>query len=422
MFVDKERISLKSGDGGNGATSFLRYKGVANGGPDGGDGGRGGHIYFVGDRHKTTLIDFHFKHKYVAENGGKGEPNKRHGKDGEDLYISVPLGTVVKDAETDRIICDIYYDGQTHLVLEGGNGGKGNVHFCTSRRHAPHFSQTGEKTELRRVILELKTIADVGLIGFPNVGKSTILSKVSGAKPKIANYHFTTMSPNLGVVGYYDESFICADIPGLIEGASEGAGLGFEFLRHIERTRILVHVVDISGVEGRDPYEDYKQINAELKGYSKELAKRPQIIVLNKCDMYGAEENIKIFKKKINGRKKVFTVSAINGEGLEKVVQTIVEMLKEMPAPTPIEHEEFKYEKVDVRKFEIIYSEEDNVYIVDGPIVKLLERNVVLNDMDSLAYMQKTLKDYGVIAGLRKAGCKDGDTVVIGEIEFDFVD
>ena len=260
MFVDKERISLKSGDGGNGATSFLRYKGVANGGPDGGDGGRGGHIYFIGDRHKTTLIDFHFKHKYVAESGGKGEPNKRHGKDGEDLYIPVPLGTVVKDAETDRIICDIYYDGQTHLVLEGGNGGKGNVHFCTSRRHAPHFSQTGEKTELRRVILELKTIADVGLIGFPNVGKSTILSKVSGAKPKIANYHFTTMSPNLGVVGYYDESFICADIPGLIEGASEGAGLGFEFLRHIERTRILVHVVDISGVEGRDPYEDYKQI------------------------------------------------------------------------------------------------------------------------------------------------------------------
>lgn len=422
MFVDKERISLKSGDGGNGAVSFLRYKGVANGGPDGGDGGRGGHIYLVGDRHKTTLIDFHFKHKYVAENGGKGEPNKRHGKDGEDLYIKVPLGTVVKDAETDRIICDIYYDGQTHLVLEGGNGGKGNVHFCTSRRHAPHFSQTGEKTELRRVVLELKTIADVGLIGFPNVGKSTILSKVSGAKPKIANYHFTTMSPNLGVVGFYDDSFVCADIPGLIEGAADGAGLGIEFLRHIERTRILVHVVDVSGSEGRDPYEDYKQINAELKNYSKELAKRPQLIVLNKSDCYGAEENIKIFKRKINGRKKIFVSSAIMGEGLEDLVKTIIAMLKEMPAPTPIEHEEFKYEKVDVRKFEIIRNEEDNVYIVDGPIVKLLERNVVLDDMDSLAYMQKTLKDYGVITALRNKGCKDGDTVVIGEIEFDFVD
>ena len=422
MFVDKEKISLKSGDGGNGMTSFLRYKGVANGGPDGGDGGRGGHVYMVGDRHKTTLIDFHFKHKYVAENGSKGEPNKRRGKDGEDLYIHVPLGTVVKDAETDRIICDIYYDGQTHLILEGGNGGKGNVHFCTARRHAPHFSQTGEKTELRRVVLELKTIADVGLIGFPNVGKSTILSKVSGAKPKIANYHFTTMSPNLGVVGFYDESFICADIPGLIEGASEGAGLGIEFLRHIERTRLLVHVVDVSGVEGRDPYEDYKKINAELKGYSKELAKRPQIIVLNKCDIYGAEENVKAFKKKINGRRKIFTVSAISGEGLEDVIKTIIAMLKEMPAPSPIEHEEFKYEKVDVRKFEILYVEEDNAYVVDGPIVKLLSRNVVLDDMDSLAYMQKTLKEYGVITALRNKGCKDGDTVIIGEVEFTFMD
>ncbi|MBQ8725617.1 MAG: GTPase ObgE [Clostridia bacterium] len=422
MFVDKERISLKSGDGGNGAVSFIRYKGVANGGPDGGDGGRGGHIYFVGDRHKTTLIDFHFKHKYVAENGGKGDSGKCHGKNGEDLYIKVPLGTVVRDAETEKIICDIYYDGQTHLVLEGGNGGKGNVHFCTSRRHAPHFSQTGEKTELRRVILELKTIADVGLIGFPNVGKSTVLSKVSGAKPKIANYHFTTMSPNLGVVGFYDDSFVCADIPGLIEGAADGAGLGIEFLRHIERTRILVHVVDVSGSEGRDPYEDYKQINAELKNYSKELAKRPQLILLNKSDCYGAEENIKIFKRKINGRKKIFISSAIKGEGLEDLVKTIVAMLKEMPAPTPIPHEEFKYEKVDVRKFEIIKNEEDNVFIVDGPIVKLLERNVVLNDPDSLAYMQKTLKTYGVITALRNAGCKDGDTVVIGEIEFDFVD
>lgn len=422
MFVDKERISLKSGDGGNGAVSFIRYKGVANGGPDGGDGGRGGHIYFVGDRHKTTLIDFHFKHKYVAENGGKGDSGKCHGKNGADLYVQVPLGTVVKDAETGKIICDIYYDGQTHLVLEGGNGGKGNVHFCTSRRHAPHFAQTGEKTELRRVILELKTIADVGLIGFPNVGKSTVLSKVSGAKPKIANYHFTTMSPNLGVVGFYDDSFVCADIPGLIEGAADGAGLGIEFLRHIERTRILVHVVDISGSEGRDPYQDYKQINAELKSYSKELAKRPQLILLNKSDCYGAEENIKIFKRKINGRKKIFVSSAIKGEGLEDLIKTIVAMLKEMPAPTPIEHEEFKYEKVDVRKFEIVKNEEDQVYIVDGPIVKLLERNVVLNDPDSLAYMQKTLKNYGVITALRNAGCKDGDTVVIGDIEFSFVD
>ncbi|MBQ7642611.1 MAG: Obg family GTPase CgtA, partial [Clostridia bacterium] len=246
MFIDKETILLKSGNGGDGMTSFIHYKGVANGGPDGGDGGRGGNIYFVGDRHKTSLIDFHFKHKYSAGDGGRGEPNNRHGKDGEDLFISLPLGTVVKDNDTGRIICDIYYDGQKHLVLEGGNGGKGNVRFCTSRRHAPHFSQTGEKTEIRKVVLELKTIADVGLIGFPNVGKSTILSKISAARPKIADYHFTTLSPNLGVVKYYDESFVCADIPGLIEGAAQGAGLGHDFLRHIERTRMLVHVVDIS--------------------------------------------------------------------------------------------------------------------------------------------------------------------------------
>ncbi len=422
MFVDREVITLKSGDGGDGAVSFMRYKGVANGGPDGGDGGRGGNIYFVGDRHKSSLIDFMYKRKYTAENGGKGEPNKRHGKDGEDLYIEVPLGTVVKDAQTEKIICDMYYDGQKTLVLEGGNGGKGNLHFCTSRRHAPHFSQAGEKTEIRRVVLELKTIADVGLIGFPNVGKSTLLSKVSGARPKIANYHFTTMSPNLGVVKYYDDSFVCADIPGLIEGASEGAGLGFEFLRHIERTRILVHVVDISGVEGRDPYEDYKQINAELKGYSKELAKRPQVVVLNKCDMPSAEENAKAFKKKIGSRKKVFKICALTGDGTEELVRYLVGMLAEMPAPEPIAHEEFKYEKADVRKFSVAYDKEDNVYVVDGPIVKLLERNVILDDMDSLAYMHKTLKDYGVLDALRKAGAKDGDTVLIGETEFDYVD
>ncbi len=419
MFVDKETVFLKSGDGGDGAVSFMRYKGVANGGPDGGDGGRGGSIYFVADRHKSSLIDFMYKRKYVAENGGKGEPNKRHGKDGEDLYINVPLGTVVKDAESGRIICDMYKDGQKNLVLEGGNGGKGNVHFCTSRRHAPHFSQSGEKTESRKILLELKTIADVGLIGFPNVGKSTLLSKVSGAKPKIANYHFTTMSPNLGIVKYYDESFVCADIPGLIEGASEGAGLGHEFLRHIERTRLLVHVVDISGMEGRDPYEDYKQINAELKNYSKELASRPQVIALNKCDISSAEENIKAFKKKIRG-KKVFCISAINGEGTEELVKYLVKTLAEMPAPKPLEFEEFKYEKADVRKFTVTYDEEDEAYIIEGPLVKLLERNVILDDMDSLAYLQKTLKDYGVLDALRKKGAKDGDTVFIGETAFDF--
>lgn len=422
MFVDKENILLKSGDGGDGITSFIRYKGVSNGGPDGGDGGNGGNIYFIGDRHKTSLIDFHFKHKYVAENGGKGDTNKKRGKDGEDLYIHLPLGTVVRDYESGNIICDMYYDGQTHLVLEGGNGGKGNQRFATSRRHAPHFSQTGEKTEVKKVVLELKTIADVGLIGFPNVGKSTLLSKISSARPKIADYHFTTLSPNLGVVSYGDDSFVCADIPGIIEGASQGAGLGLEFLRHIERTRMLVHVVDISGLEGRDPYEDYKKINAELKSYSPVLAKRPQIIVLNKCDIYGAEENVKAFKKKLNYRKKVFLISAINGEGTEEVVREIIAILKTLPEAKPIEHEEFTYKKADPTSFTVAYDEEDKAYIVDGEIVKLLSRNVVLNDMDSLAYMQKTLKHYGVLSELRRKGAKDGDTVIIGDIEFDYVE
>ena len=421
-FVDKESLFLKAGDGGDGMTSFLRYKGVSNGGPDGGDGGKGGSIYLVGDRHKSSLIDFMYKRKFVAGNGGKGEPNNCHGKDGEDIYIGVPLGTVAKDRETGKIICDIYYEGQKHLIVEGGNGGKGNVHFCTSRRRAPHFSQTGEKTEMKKIILELKTIADVGLIGFPNVGKSTILSKISAAKPKIANYHFTTLSPNLGVVKYYDDNFVCADIPGLIEGASEGTGLGTEFLRHIERTRVLVHVVDISGMEGRDPYEDYKKINVELRKYSKELAKRPQIVVLNKCDVYGAEENIKAFKRKLNYRKEVFLVSAVTGEGLKEVIKRLVEILDELPAPKPIEHEEFSYEKADPRKFTVTYDEEDNAYIVDGPILKLLERNVVLDDMDSIAYMQKTLRRYGVIDALRKKGAKDGDTVFIGDVAFDYID
>ena len=268
----------------------------------------------------------------------------------------------------------------------------------------------------------MKIIADVGLIGFPNVGKSTILSKISAAKPKIANYHFTTLSPNLGVVNYYDDSFVCADIPGLIEGASEGTGLGTEFLRHIERTRVLVHVVDISGMEGRDPYDDYKKINEELRKYSKELAKRPQIVVLNKCDCYGAEENIKAFKKKLNYRREVFLAKAISGDGLIEVVKRLIEILKELPAPKPIEFEPFSYEKADARKFEVTYDEEDKAYIVEGPLVKLLERNVVLDDNESVMYLQSTLRRYGVIDALKKKGIKDGDTVFLGEVAFDYID
>ena len=419
MFVDKRDIIIKSGDGGDGATSFIRYKGVSNGGPDGGDGGKGGNVYFLGDRRKTSLIDFEFQKKFVAGNGGKGGPKKCHGENGKDVVITVPLGTIVTDKQTGRIICDIFYDGDKKLVYEGGNGGKGNVRFCTSKRHAPHFSQQGVKTESKRVTLELKTIADVGLLGFPSVGKSTLLSKISGAKPKIAAYHFTTLSPNLGVVTHYDEQFVVADIPGLIEGAAEGAGLGHEFLRHVERTRMLVHIVDMSGEEGRNPVEDYKTINAELKRYDKELAKVPQIVVANKMDIEGAAENLKEFKKKI--KKPVYPISAMLGEGVEEMLDGVYNVLKTLPPLKPVEEEVFAYERKNEDEFSI-RRDDDGAFVVIGPLVDLLIRNVVLDDMDSLSYMQKTLKEKGVFKALKAEGIEDGDTVVIGEIEFDYLD
>lgn len=419
-FIDKESILIKSGDGGDGATSFIRYKGVSDGGPDGGDGGNGGDVYIVGDRHKTSLIDYMYKHKFVAENGGKGDTKNCHGKNGEDLLIKVPLGTVISDSETGEFICDIYYDGQKRLVMKGGRGGKGNARFTTSRRHCPHFAQKGEKTEIKRISMELKVIADIGLIGFPNVGKSTLLSKISCAKPKIANYHFTTLSPNLGVVNYYDNSFITADIPGLIEGASQGAGLGHDFLKHIERTRMLCHVVDISGFEGRNPVEDFKTINNELKSYSKKLSSLKQIVVLNKCDLLIDDENIKEFKKHFR-KYKIIEVSAITGKGTEELIKTMFENLKDAPIVLPKEDNGFMYGITDTDNFDI-EIDEDGAFVVIGNLVKVLERNVVLNDMDSMAYMQKTLKDKGVIKKLREKGAKDGDTVVIGDIEFDFVE
>ena len=419
-FTDKESILIKSGDGGDGAVSFIRYKGVSNGGPDGGDGGNGGNVYFVGDRHKTSLADFMYKHKFVAENGDKGDKQNSHGKNGNDLFISVPLGTVISDAETGEFICDIFSDGEKRLIMTGGKGGKGNAKFCTSRRHCPHFAQKGEKTLIKRVNLELKIIADVGLIGFPNVGKSTLLSKISKAKPKIANYHFTTLSPNLGVVNYYDNTFVAADIPGLIEGASQGAGLGHDFLRHIERTRMLCHVVDISGMEGRNPVEDYKQINKEIKEYSKKLGALKQVIVLNKCDIFGSEENIKEFKKRVK-KYKIFEVSAIDGTGTEELIKELFENLQDLPKIEPKQDSGFVYDIKESTNFEI-ERDEDGAYVVIGDLVTMLSRNVVLNDMESMAYMQKTLRNVGVIKKLRQLGIKDGDTVVIGDIEFDFVD
>ena len=419
LFTDKVKITIKSGDGGDGMNSFKSFKGFANGGPDGGDGGKGGDVYIVGDKDKNDLIDFRFGAKFTAGDGERGGTNNRFGKGGEDVVISVPLGTLVRDAETGKVICDVYTDGEKKLLARGGNGGKGNVRFTTARRHAPHFAQKGQKTQVHTLILELKMIADVGIIGFPNVGKSTLLSKISAAKPKIANYHFTTLSPNLGVVRYYDKSFVAADIPGLIEGAAAGAGLGHDFLRHIERTRMLVHVVDISGSEGRDPYEDFKKINAELKEYSKTLASLPQIVALNKCDVAGAEENVKAFKKKCR-KYKVFPITAVTGEGTKELIEAIFAVLDTLLPAEPIPADEFEYETPNVNEFFIDKDEEENVWYVTGGLVDMLERNVVLSDPDSMAYFQKVLKDKGVIRELKKRGVAENDTIVVGDVEFLF--
>ena len=420
MFIDRALITIKAGDGGSGITSFVHYKGKVSGGPDGGDGGKGGDIIFVADQHLSSLADYYYKTKYVAENGASGGPKNCFGKAGADLVLRVPLGTVIRDRESGNIIADMFTDGQSKVVLVGGDGGKGNARFTNARRHTPHFSQTGEKTETKQVMLELKTIADVGLVGFPNVGKSTILSKITRARPKIANYHFTTLSPNLGVCDYYDNQFIVADIPGLIEGASEGAGLGIEFLRHIERTRMLVHVVDISGIEGRDAYDDYLKINQELKSYSKELGKLKQIVVANKLDVYGADEKLKEFKKQIGRKHKIVCVSAVTGEGLDDLKKAVFEMLNKLPPVKPLEFEEFNYVKPDRLDYEIF--KEGETFVVTGTLVDVLKRNVVLDDMHSLAYLHKVLRDRGIIKELRKMGATEKSTIIIGGEEFEFVD
>ena len=420
IFTDKVRITIKSGDGGDGMNSFKSYKGKPACGPDGGDGGNGGAVFIVADGSMNDLLFFRYTSKFFAGNGERGGTNKCFGRGGDDVIIKVPVGTVVKDAETDTVICDLFAENEKKLIAEGGRGGKGNVRFTTARRHAPNFAQRGEKTEPHTLILELKVIADVGIIGFPNVGKSTLLSKISAARPKIANYHFTTLSPNLGVVKYYDNSFVAADIPGLIEGAAQGAGLGHDFLRHIERTRMLLHVVDVSGCEGRDPIEDFKKINGELSAYSKVLASLPQVIALNKCDVYGAEENVKAFKKKYSRKYKIFPITAVSGEGVEKLIECVFNTLSSLPPVRRIESDEsFTYTKSGNLGFEIYMDGE--AYVVVGSLVDMLCRNVSLDDPDSMTYFQKILREKGVISKLREMGIKENDTVVVGDVEFDFI-
>lgn len=424
MFVDYTKIIIKSGDGGNGAITFRREKYIPSGGPDGGDGGKGGDIYFEVDPDSNTLIDFRYHKKYKAQNGENGSGSNCTGKSGEDLIIKVPIGTVVKEASTGKVIADLSEKGQKELILPGGRGGKGNSHFATSTRQAPHFSQSGEKGIEVEVILELKLLADVGLIGYPNVGKSTILSVVTAATPKIADYHFTTINPNLGVVKTdYGDSFVLADIPGIIEGASEGVGLGIQFLRHIERTRLLLHVIDVSGSEGRNPVDDFYKINEELGKYSKQLSKRKQIIVANKIDamqdssLYQTLENL----AKEKGLE-IFKISAVTGQGLKELFQRVSEALKTLPK----EELEGSSEKViytlkeDREEFSVQVV--DGEYIVTGPAIDRLMSRVNIEDNESLSYFQKVLEQIGVNAKLKQMNVKEGDTIKLNDWEFEWYD
>ena len=416
MFLDIATIFVKPGNGGDGAVSFHTEKYVAKGGPDGGDGGKGGDIIFVADANSSTLIDFRFAKHFRAENGANGSGKNCTGRSGQDLVIKVPRGTVVKDKQTGDVLADIFYDDSRVVLFKGGRGGKGNAHFATSRRKAPRFSQTGEKTVEVELTLELKTIADVGLVGFPNVGKSTLLSVVSAARPKIADYHFTTLTPNLGVVAYGDGSFVMADIPGLIEGASQGAGLGTRFLRHIERVRLIVHVVDVSGCEERDPYDDFVKINKELSEYSAILAALPQIVCANKCDI-ATEEQIAEFERKVG--QKVIPISAATRKGVDELLAAISARLAELPKQQPLEVVERREEYVDPSSFTVDIAE-DGAFVVTGPLVDKLTRTTILDDYGSFNYFQKRLTDAGVIAALLKAGMVEGDTVRIADTEFEY--
>ena len=419
MFVDKAKIYIKSGNGGNGCTSFYTEKYVPDGGPDGGDGGKGGDVIFTVDERLNSLTDFRYEQHFRAANGENGSSRFCHGKNAPDLIVKVPRGTIIRDAETGKIIADMYEEDATVTVLKGGFGGKGNARFKSSRRKAPRFSQTGEVTDEHAVTLELKTIADVGLVGYPNVGKSTLLSVISSAKPKIANYHFTTLSPNLGVVKRYDGAFVVADIPGLIEGAGDGVGLGTEFLRHVDRTRLIVHVVDISGSEGRDPVTDYRTINAELKKYDKRLASLPQIVALNKADLLYDDEAVKNFRRHV--RKPIYLISGATHQGIDELLDAVYEKLQTLPEAEKLEYEPFEYERRDTTDFEVT-RDDDGGFDISGGLVEELARNVVLDSYDSFRYFQKKLKETGVIKALRKAGAKDGDTVRVLDVEFEFVE
>ena len=421
MFTDYVKISIKAGDGGDGAVTFRREKYVAAGGPDGGDGGNGGSIYFQVDPNANTLIDFRYNKKYKAQNGENGSGSNCYGKKGEDLYINVPIGTIIKDAETGKVVADLSKEGQVELVLKGGRGGKGNSHFATSTRQAPRFAQGGDKGEEKEVILELKLLADVGLLGFPNVGKSTFLSVVTAARPKIANYHFTTIDPNLGVVKTKTgNSFVIADIPGIIEGASEGVGLGIQFLRHVERTRLLLHVIDVSGSEGRNPVEDYYTINEELKKYSEKLSMRKQIIVASKIDVMQDESLLKELEELAQKENlELFKISGVTGEGVENLINRVEQALKELPHEELIEEEEkIVYTLEEEEDFTV--TKENEKFLVEGKAVYRIMSRVNMDDNESLYYFHKCLENTGINAKLKEMGIKEGDIVKMLDWEFEW--
>ena len=415
MFTDYAKIIIKSGNGGDGAVTFRREKYVAAGGTDGGDGGKGGDIYFKVDPNANTLIDFRYTKKFKAQNGENGSGGNKYGKSGEDLYIDVPIGTIIRDAETGKIVADLSKDGQVELVLKGGRGGKGNSHFATATRQVPRFAQAGEDGEEKEVILELKLLADVGLLGFPNVGKSTFLSVVTDAKPKIANYHFTTIEPNLGVVKTEKgDSFVIADIPGIIEGASEGIGLGIQFLRHVERTRLLLHVIDVSGVEGRNPVQDFHTINEELKKYSEKLSQRKQIIVANKIDIMQDDTGYKELEKLAKEQNiEIFKISGATGQGIKELLNRVSEVLKTLPKEEIVDEEDRVVYTLNDDSNDFTVRKEDGIFIIEGKAINRLMGRINIDDNESMYYFEKSLKQLGIEAELKKQGIKEGDTVKV---------
>ena len=425
MFADRAKILIRSGKGGDGHVSFYRALYVANGGPDGGDGGRGGDVIFEVDKGLNTLVDYRHRKKFAAKDGEQGGKSRCHGKDAEDIVLKVPEGTIIKEAESGKVIADMSGDNMRQVVLKGGKGGLGNQHFATATMQVPKYAQPGQPGQELWVCLELKVIADVGLVGFPNVGKSTLLSRVTNATPKIANYHFTTLNPNLGVVDLEGaEGFVIADIPGLIEGASEGVGLGHEFLRHIERTKMMIHVVDAASTEGRDPIEDIYKINAELEAYNPEITKRPQVIAANKIDAIyeGDEDPVERIRKEFEPQGiKVFAISGVSGKGIKELFYYVNDMLKTLDSkPIVFEQEYFPEEELINIDLPYEITMEDGMYVVEGPKIEKMLGYTNLDSEKGFQFFQKFLKDTGILEELENAGIEEGDTVKMYGLQFDY--